>query len=179
MIEAFKACLWKNFGAAIDMLSNAITTFPEELWNTDKIFFYNAYHCAVFLDYYLTIPPAHFSSMLPYTLTDVDKIPAGAIDDVVPDRIYSKKELLLYVALSREKCRSLISSLTEQSVTAPWLNHLPAENLELASGASLHLSVMEILFYNLRHVQHHAAQLNFILRQKINKAPAYISAVND
>jgi len=179
MIKAFKACLWKNFGAAIDMLSNAIAMFPEELWNTDKQFFYNAYHCAVFLDYYLSIPPENFSSPLPYTLVGMDKIPEGAIDDVVPGRIFSKEELLSYVASSREKCWSIIHALTEESVTAPWLNHLPNENLELASEASLNLSVMGILFYNLRHVQHHAAQLNFMLRQKINRAPQYISIVKE
>jgi len=158
------------------MLSNAISMFPEALWNTDKQFFYNAYHCAVFLDYYLSIPPENFSSSLPYTLVDMDKVPEGAIDDIVPDRIYSKEELLSYVALSREKCRNTIYALTEKTAAALWLNHQPNENLELASGASLHLSVMEILFYNLRH---HTAQLNFILRQKINKAPQYISIAKE
>ena len=29
--------------------------------------------------------------------------------------------------------------------------------------------ILEILLYNMRHTQHHAAQLNMLLRQDINK----------
>jgi uncharacterized damage-inducible protein DinB len=37
------------------------------------------------------------------------------------------------------------------------------------------VSVVEILLYNMRHVQHHAAQLNLILRQTIDSAPGWVS----
>lgn len=33
MENAFKQCLWKNFGAAIDMLSGAIALCPDEQWH--------------------------------------------------------------------------------------------------------------------------------------------------
>lgn len=179
MTEALKNCLWKNFGAAIDMLTNAIAMWPDDRWHTDKRFFYNAYHCAVFLDYYLTLPPIHFSSILPYTLKEPNEIPEEAMDDVVPDSIYSKAELLNYVETSREKCRILIAGLNEVTLVNPWLTQSPDENLDLASMDSRQCSVLEILFYNMRHVQHHAAQLNLLLRQTINKAPDYISMAQD
>lgn len=179
MTEALKDCLWKNFGAAIDMLKNAIAMFPDEQWNSNKKFFYNAYHCAVFLDYYLTIPPIHFSPILPYTLKEPNEIPEEAIDDVVPDSIYSKAELLNYVETSREKCRILIAGLTEATLLKSWLTQSPDENLDLASMDSRKCSILEILFYNMRHVQHHAAQLNLMLRQTINKAPDYVSMADD
>lgn len=35
-------------------------------------------------------------------------------------------------------------------------------------------SVFEMLLYNMRHVQHHSAQLNKFLRQYINNAPAWV-----
>ncbi|BFP42551.1 hypothetical protein FGF1_33960 [Flavobacteriaceae bacterium GF1] len=35
--------------------------------------------------------------------------------------------------------------------------------------------VLEILLYNMRHVQHHAAQLNLLLRQEINDSPKWVS----
>jgi uncharacterized damage-inducible protein DinB len=38
----------------------------------------------------------------------------------------------------------------------------------------LDLSVAETLLYNMRHVQHHAGQLNLILRQKIDSAPRWV-----
>ena len=36
-------------------------------------------------------------------------------------------------------------------------------------------SLLEILLYNLRHIQHHAAQLNLLLRQNTNDAPNWVS----
>jgi hypothetical protein len=36
-------------------------------------------------------------------------------------------------------------------------------------------SILEILLYNLRHIQHHAAQLNLILRQTIHNAPKWVN----
>jgi len=37
------------------------------------------------------------------------------------------------------------------------------------------LSFAELLLYNMRHVQHHAAQLNLILRQKVDSAPGWVA----
>lgn len=51
--------------------------------------------------------------------------------------------------------------------------------LALSGSDALKYSVLDILFYNLRHVQHHAAQLNLLLRQKINNAPDYVSMAED
>jgi uncharacterized damage-inducible protein DinB len=36
-------------------------------------------------------------------------------------------------------------------------------------------TVAELYIYNMRHVQHHAAQLNLLLRQKIDLAPGWVS----
>ncbi len=179
MLNSFKECLWKNFGASIDMLKNAILLWPEDYWNTNKKFFYNAYHCLVFLDYYLTIPPKNFSSPLPYTLKEPGEIPKDAIDDVVPDKIYSKEEMLDYLQSSREKCRKTIASLTEEKLNHPWIDDPGTMDLDLCSSTARNYSVMEILFYNMRHVQHHAAQLNLLLRQTINNAPDYVSQAED
>lgn len=170
MINALKESLWKQFGASIDMLGNAIQLWPEEYWDANKKFFYNAYHCLVFLDYYLTFPPQNFSSPLPFTITDPGEVPADAIDDVIPDRIYSKKELLDYLQSSREKCHRLIAGLTEEKL----LNERWIEG-----DGDRNYSVTELLLYNMRHVQHHAAQLNMLLRQEINNAPDWVSRAKE
>jgi len=169
MINSLKESLWKQFGASIDMLKNAILLWPDEQWNSNKKFFYNAYHCLVFLDYYLTIPPENFSSPLPFTITESGDIPADAIDDVIPDRIYSKTELLDYLQASREKGHVLITGLTEEKLKERWVEEL----------GDMNYSVLEILLYNMRHVQHHAAQLNLLLRQGINNAPGWVSRAED
>lgn len=129
-----------------------------------------AYHCLVFLDYYLTSPPKNFTSPLPFALAESDDaIPEDAIDDVIPDRIYSKKELLDYLQSSREKCHNLIEELTEDKISDRWIEE----------PGSMNYSILEILLYNMRHVQHHAAQLNFFLRKEINNAPGWVSRAHD
>lgn len=179
MINTFKIVLWKNFAASIDMLKNAIVLCPVDHWKHNKRFYYIAYHTTVFLDYYLTTPPRNFSASLSYTLQEPENIPPDAVDDVVPDRMYTKEELITYVEYAREKCRKVISNLTEEKLHAQWIDESGDMNLSLAGSGTLEYSILEILFYNLRHVQHHAAQLNLLLRQGINMAPDFISQSND
>jgi uncharacterized damage-inducible protein DinB len=38
----------------------------------------------------------------------------------------------------------------------------------------LNYAVLEILIYNMRHVQHHAAQLNLLLRQRVDNTPGWV-----
>jgi len=40
-------------------------------------------------------------------------------------------------------------------------------------------SMFEMLLYNMRHVQPHSAQLNKLLRQKTNNAPAWVAQTKD
>lgn len=153
---AFKETLWKQFGASIDMLENAISLCTNELWSGDKKFWYISYHCLFYLDYYLTLEPNNFSPPPPYTLSEFEP-------DAMPDRIYTKDELLSYLNYGREKCHNLIADLTDEIANSRWINKYK------------NYSVFEILLYNMRHVQHHAAQLNLILRQEINDAPRWVS----
>lgn len=157
MTQTIKQALWQQFGASLDMLANAITHCPPEHWDTDRKFWYNAYHCLFFLDYYLTMEAADFVPPPPFTFSE--------FEDVMPERVYDKQELLGYLQASREKCRALIAGLTEEKLSERWVN----------SSGSMDYAVVEILIYNMRHVQHHAAQLNLLLRQTIDDAPDWVS----
>lgn len=179
MIEILKKSLWKHFGASIDMFENAMVMWPEELWYSKKRFFYISHHCLVFLDYYLTIPPKVFIAQLPYTITAPENTPEDALDDVVPDRIYSRNEMLDYLRSAREKCRNFIAGLTESQLDEPWINNGENMYLDLSGTGALHFSVLEILLHNMRHVQHHVAQLNLLLRQTIGQSPDYVSAARN
>ena len=108
-----------------------------------------------------------FSSSLPFTESGI--IPPDGIDDLVPNRIYSKQELLDYLKRCREKCRNVISNLTEEKLRERWIQVSWNKNY----------SVLELLLYNMRHVQHHAAQLNMLLRREINNAPRWVSRALD
>lgn len=152
--------LWNQFGASVDMLENAMRACPNELWSDHSQrpeFWYVAFHTLFFLDLYLTGTTEGFAPPPPFTLDELD--PAG----ILPERSFTKEELLNYLVHGREKCRTTIAQLTEEHsrrrCTFPWGE----------------VSFEELLLYNLRHVQHHAAQLNLILRQQIDDAPGWVA----
>ena len=158
--EAVKETEWDQFGAAIDMLENAIAACPDDLWDDqtrNPQFWYLAFHTLWWLDYYLADDPGTFRPPAPYTLDELD--PA----DVRPARPYTKDELRTYLAHDREKCRTVIATLTEEHA------------MRLHKFGKRQHSVLNLLLYNARHVQHHAAQLNLILRQVVDAAPRWVS----
>lgn len=155
MDKLFKESIWKQFGACIDMLENVISMCPDELWDTEDKFWYSSYHCLFFLDYYLTPEPANYSSPKPFTNSE--------FEGTMPERTYTKIELLTYLKESRNKCHQLILHMTDETAHKRWVNQYR------------NYSIFEMLLYNLRHVQHHAAQLNQLLRKKIYNAPAWIA----
>lgn len=167
MVQELKENLWKQFGASIDMLKNAIELCPDEYWNTNKRILYYSYHTLLFLDYYLTSPAQEIKPLLPFTLTEPENIPEGAPDDMVPERLYTRDEILGYLDFCRNKCYRVISGLTEEKLHARWVS------------AYKNYSFFEMLLYNMRHVQHHAAQLNLLLRQGINDAPDWVSRADE
>ena len=156
----WRAILWQQFGAAIDMLENALLACPDELWSDRSQrpeFWYVVYHTLFFLDLYLSDSVEGFAPPAPFTLDELD--PAG----LLPERPYTKLELQTYLEHGRKKCRSVIEALTDE------------KGRTLCGFAWGDVSFSELLLYNMRHVQHHAAQLNLILRQKIDSAPPWVA----
>lgn len=158
MIDFWKKILWKQYGAAIDMLENAIIACPDDLWDQESKFWYIAYHTLFFLDYHMVDDAEGFHPPEPFTLSEMD--PSG----LMPDRVYTKTELLVYLQHGRDKCHSVISELTSEN----------AENL-IVNSYLKDYNKTEILLYNMRHVQHHTAQLNLLLRQNGYEPPRWVS----
>jgi hypothetical protein len=154
----WKEVIWQQFGASIDMLENAIHACPEKLWG-DRTrraeYWYIVSHTLFWLDYYLSDSIEDFKPPEPFGLEELD--PKG----VMPPRVYSKEELLTYLEHGREKCRAVIDGLTNEKARQP-------------SPGRAQLSVYEHLLYSMRHVQHHTAQLNLILRETIDSAPRWV-----
>jgi hypothetical protein len=167
MDMTWKTILWNQFGAAIDMLDNALHACPDELWQARLYnvhasqpefaeFWYVGYHALFWLDFYLSDSVAGFAPPIPFTLSEFD--PAGKL----PDRVYTKDELRAYLTYSRHKCRTRIETLTDEM--AP-------------QDCKPEMSVAELLLYNVRHVQEHAAQLSLFLGQKDRSAPGWVDKV--
>jgi hypothetical protein len=170
----FKPTLWKNFGAAIDMLGNAVMMCPTDLWEKQEKFYYLSYHTLIFLDYYLARPARDFQPQLPYLLHDPDHLPPGAVDDVLPARFYSQTEMLVALSNIREKCRNLILNADDQRFSQPWIQPEETGLHGLCPSIVENYTLLEIIFYNFRHVQHHVGQLNYLLRAHTNKAPDWV-----
>ncbi|MFV1975296.1 MAG: DinB family protein [Candidatus Scalindua sp.] len=159
MDSTWKEIIWQQFGAAIDMLENAILACPEELWSDRSEhpeYWYVAYHTLFWLDLYLSDTAEGFVPPPPFTLSEFD--PTG----LLPERVYTKTELQTYLGHCRSKCRKTIQSLTDEKAHQRFM------------FGSVDLNFGELMLYNMRHVQHHAAQLNLILRQKLDAAPRWV-----
>ena len=65
--------------------------------------------------------------------------------------------------------------LTAEKLKERWIE----EPDQMAAGGTMDYSVLEILLYNMRHVQYHAAQLNLLLRQGINNAPDWVARAEE
>ena len=175
MISHLQKVLWNQFGASIDMLRDIIALWPDQYWNLQSKVYYLSYHILLFLDYYLTIPPTNFKATLPLKMISPDNIPAYAVDDLLPAKLYTKKELLDGLQTCRQKCKQLIFGLTEDNLEQTWID----QRDDIAGSSTLKYSVLEILLYNLKHIQHHVGQLNLLLREETGQAADWVSDAKD
>ena len=158
-IEVFRPTLWSQFGASIDMIEEAVAACPDELWSRagwTRQFWHTAYHALFWLDRYLSeseeaAPPE------PFTRTELET--AGAM----PERAYTKSELLGYAAHCREKCICALEALTDEKA------------LQRCAFKRLNMNVLELHLYNLRHAQHHAGQLASALREQAGRALPWVT----
>jgi hypothetical protein len=155
-----KEIIWSQFGAAIDMLENALVACPDKLWgdrSQEPEFWYVVFHALFWLDFYLSGSAEGFAPPAPFTLDELD--PSG----LMPERVYTKDELQSYLDYGRRKCRATIAALTDERAPQRCRPEWPD------------MSVLELHLDNMRHVQHHAAQLNLILRQQTDAAPLWVT----
>jgi hypothetical protein len=163
-IVTLRNIVWRQLGAALDMLENAMQACPNTLWQdhtSQPKFWYIVYHTLFFLDFYMSDSVEDFTPPAPFTLSELD--PAG----ILPDRVYSKKELQTYLEHGRKKCKAAIETLTDEKANRPF------------KYGRLDFSFADLCLYTMRHVQHHAGQLNLILRQKTDSAPRWILKTNE
>ncbi len=160
MMDFWRSAVRRQFHAAIDMLANAIKACPDTVWSGEGrgAFWYLAYHVLFFLDLYLSAEgESAFHPPPPFGL--------GELEDevVVPKPAYGKDELMGYLEHCRKKLDAVMAEMTEAWVA----DACPFPYRAMSNG--------ELLLYNMRHVQHHAAQLNLRLRQTTDSAPDWVS----
>jgi DinB family protein len=175
MIGHLQKVLWNQFGATIDMLKDIVALWPDQFWNLNNKVYYLCYHTFLFLDYYLTVPPTNYAAPLPFKMISQGKVPPYAVDDLLPGRLYTQNELLDCLQSCRQKCKEVIFNLTEENMQRLWIDQPD----DIAGSSTLNYSVLEILLYNLKHVQHHTGQLNLLLREETGQAAGWVSSAVD
>jgi hypothetical protein len=153
MIEYVKSIFIAQFEAALSMTKQRIQVCPPEHFEGsigDATFRQLAYHGLFWLDYYLTRHEDAFV-MSELTLRGGDERRPILSDGL------SKDDTLAYIEVCRQKILTSIGAETEES-------------LQGGSGfpsifVKTKLSRGELHLYNLRHLQHHTAQLSVYLRR--------------
>jgi uncharacterized damage-inducible protein DinB len=160
MIDFWRSAIRQQFRAAIDMLANAIQDCPDSVWPGEppRAFWYIAFHTLFFVDLYLSpVGEDEFRPPAPFGLAEL------ADEAGVAEPAHTKDELLAYLEHCREKLDAVMAGMTVAWTAAP----CPFDYRKMDNG--------ELLLYNMRHVQHHAAQLYLLLRQRTDSAPKWVS----
>jgi hypothetical protein len=157
MIEIFKELITNQYEAAFCTLNSCVDRCPEAEWNASVFqlkFCQVVFHTLFFADYYLgpaeePLRQQPFHRQHAGVFLDYEEL-----EDRAPVRLYEKSWTQLYLKHCRTKGAEVIRSETAESL------HAMAEFARRThSRAELHVC-------NIRHIQHHAAQLS--LRLKID-----------
>jgi len=162
--------LWRQFGAAIDMLSDVLRDCTDELWEKNlwedqpdqwvaagfSSFWYLGYHALFWLDLYLTGAEEGFAPPAPFDLVEMEA------NEVLP-RTYTREELLGYLEHCRRKCQETIGAMSNEQAS------------RMCRFGWGELTFAELQLYNLRHVMEHGAQLRMFLGQQAGKSASWVS----
>jgi hypothetical protein len=144
-----KTSLWKQFGAALDTLDDAITLCPDHLWmaqvwkdpNDARYgqYWFIAYHALSWTDLFL------FGSQEGFTL------PPPFIRGRLPDQPYTKADVRGFLLHCRQKAHDIFMALTDEKAN------------KVCVFQWMEPTYFELQLYSMRHIQEHAAQLNLVL----------------
>lgn len=162
MTNYWPEVIGRQFVAAVEMLRDSIQACPQELWDDREDgtpFWHLAYHVLFYCDFYLSESEDAFEAR-DFHVDQYNFLPGdytGYLDFGVvstPNDCLSKDSLLAYAEHCIAKSKSVFAELTEERAR------------QRCGFWWYELNVGEFLINNLRHVQHHTAQLALILRRR-------------
>lgn len=155
MLEIYKRLVTNQFEAALCTLNADIDRCPEEAWDAPVAnlkFCQAAFHTLFFTDFYLgpdveSLRQQEFHRQRQAMFRDYEEL-----EDRPQVLLYERPDIKAYLGHCREKAGEVITAETVESLAGP-------------SGFSwLKFTRAETHVYNIRHIQHHAAQLSLRLR---------------
>lgn len=155
MFENTKALLTSQYSAALTTLKNCIEQCPDEAWNQrvcNHVFSQAAFHALFWTDLYLG-PNQDAISDQDFHRKHVELFRGyEQLHKKKPETQYTREFILTYFEHCVGKMREVIRKATEA-------------HLQSGSGFGwIKGTVAEVHVYNIRHIQHHAAQLSLRLR---------------
>ena len=158
--------------AALAMMRGAIESCPDELWDASvgrHPFWLIAYHGLYYTDLYLnqnetTFAPPEFGRPDEHYMEKRPRPPHERIEIGEP---YSKEQLLGYADHCRQRIISIVSAETAETLAAA------------AEFSWIPFSRLELHLYNMRHLQHHVAQLSLELKFQTGAGVDWIGVADD
>ncbi len=155
MLEQYKALVASQFEAAFLTLKDCIDQCPEPAW-TEPVcnhgFDQSAFHTLFYADVYLGLTPRDIEDQQFHRQHAAVFAGYEQWDDEKPTTRYTREFINLYLQHCRCKTISVLESETEDQLSA-------ASGFDWIKGPRA-----EVHVYNIRHIQHHAAQLSLRLR---------------
>jgi hypothetical protein len=154
MLDTVKELISHQFEAAFCALNACIDRCPESAWNApvaNLAFCQVAFHTLFFADYYLgqnedALREQPFHRERPDFFRDYEELQPRR-----QQLLYDRPGIKTYLEYCRHKASEVMAAETAESLMAR------AAFRRTFSRAELHV-------YNIRHIQHHAAQLSLRLR---------------
>jgi hypothetical protein len=157
MLDVLKDLLAHQYEASLCMLNLCIARCPDASWNEPVAklkFCQAAFHCVFFTDLYLQ-PSDDFEAFKrqPFHVQHRDVFrDYEEWEDRPQVQLYERGFVLAYLQHARNKARETLAGESAEALAGP-----SGFSWRKCSRAELHV-------YNMRHVQHHAAQLSLRLR---------------
>jgi len=170
-LATLRTTLERQYRAALAMLRDAVERCPEALWNDPaptNAFWQVAYHTLYFTHLYLQPDEAAFRPW-PDHQADVQHADgiAGPDDPASPLPLvpapYTREQVLAYAAYLEARLHEAVAALDLLSPESGFWWYRP-------------MSKLEHQFVNLRHLQHHAAQLADRVRNHAGVGVAWVSS---
>jgi hypothetical protein len=155
MIDSFKELITSQYEAVLSTLNACVDRCPEQAWNRPVVnykFCQVVFHTLFFTDYHLGQSEEPFRQQAFHRAHADVFHDYEELEDHAPVLLYERAWTRIYLDHCRKKAREVVMSETRES-----LNARTGFARKPFSRAELHVS-------NIRHVQHHSAQLSMRLR---------------
>lgn len=155
MLDVFKTLIAHQFEAALCTLNACVDRCPEATWMTrvaNYKFCQVVFHTLFFTDYYLGPNEEAFRRQPFHRNNEQFFGDYEEFEDRAPVRLYDKPPIYTYITHCRTKATEVIAAETDASLAAR------------TGFKRRDISRAELYVYNIRHIQHHSAQLSLRLR---------------